>query len=456
MNDLPPSLFTRRPGRFRAAAALAALAATASAAQTATQTLSLAACEAYAVSNAYTLQRQRLATANSALDTVIAWQEFAPRVSARAGHWRAGGETRDSGALGLSQPLPFGLSAEAGGSADDDTAAWSVSLGKRLWGAGSWSGSMAAVRNSRLRGQVAANLEELARRDLVETVRRNYHDVIRKRQTLFSSRLRVEQARRNLQLAQAREEPLDIATAQVEVPQNEAQVLSGEREVLGAIDQLKETLGMDLETPLEIGETLPFATAAPDAAADIAWCLEHHESLVNRRLEIRAIRNDLARLREDVGPTVTLSGELAGSEDDGAGEPTEKRITLRAEWPVGTRAERSRLAIKLNELEDARLALRQEEIRLQRTVTDLARRLDELQRQVEIDHARMELMETRMRIYQDRWENGEIDIVEYIRSQNSVEDARVTLINDQMTYLDVLARYRNLTDRDRRQAARQP
>ena len=58
-----------------------------------------------------------------------------------------------------------------------------------------------------------------------------------------------------------------------------------------------------------------------------------------------------------------------------------------------------------------------------------------------------------MRIYQDRWENGEIDIVEYIRSQNSVEDARVTLINDQMTYLDVLARYHNLTGRDRRPAA---
>lgn len=454
MTDFFRSLCTCRVDGVRAAVAWVALVATVGTAQTTiTQTFSLAACEAYATTNAYALQHQRLATANSEFDTVIAWQEFAPRLNAQIGHFRADGKTIDSGSLGLSQPLPFGVSVGAGGSAtDDDDAAWSAAISKRLWGAGSWSGSMAAVWNSRLREQVAAHLEELTRRDLIEAVRRNYYDIIRKRQTLVSSRLRVQQARRNLELAQAREEPLDIATAQVEVPQSEAQVLSGEREVLSAIDLLKETLGMPLQTPFEIDETLPFATVTLDAAADVRWCLDHHESLVNRRLAIRAIRNDLTRLHEDVGPTVTLSGEVAGAENNGVDAPTEKRITLRAEWPVGNRAERSRLAIKRNELEDARLGLRQEEIRLQRIVIDLARRLDELKRQVAIDHARMDLMQTRMRIYQDRWENGEIDIVEYIRSQNSVEDARVTLINDQMNYLDVLARFRNLTDRDRRLA----
>lgn len=416
-----------------------------------TQTLSLAACETYAISNSYALQRQRLATANSALNTVIAWQAFAPNLSAQAGHTRLDDDTITSSRVGINQPLPFGLNAGAFTSAtDNDTSAWSAEVSKRLFGAESWAGSMSSIWNSQLREIIAANQEERVRRHLIETVRRNYHNVIRRRQTLVSSRLRVEQARRNLELAQAREEPLDIASAQVEVPQSEAQVLSGEREVLAAIDQLKETLGMPLETALETDAALLFDPVAIDVIADLKWCLESHESIADQRLTIRAIHNDLTRLREDIGPTITLAGSIAKAEA-GSDESTDKRLVLRAEWPVGSRAERSRLAIKQNELEDVRLALRQTEINLQRTVIDLARRIDELKRQVEIDHARMGLMETRMRIYQDRWENGEIDIVEFIRSQNSVEDARVTLINDQMNYFDVLAQYRNLTDLDRRQ-----
>ena len=41
----------------------------------------------------------------------------------------------------------------------------------------------------------------------------------------------------------------------------------------------------------------------------------------------------------------------------------------------------------------------------------------------------------------DRWENGEIDILEYIRSQNGLEDSRVQLINLKTSYMELLAEY---------------
>jgi outer membrane protein TolC len=282
---------------------------------------------------------------------------------------------------------------------------------------------------------------------LIRDVRQRYHDTIRTRQTLVSNRLRLEQARRNLQLATAREEPLDMATAQVEVPQAEAAVLRGERAVLTAMDRLKETLGMPLDEPLAVVDDLPFEPVTIDLAADLAWCLESHEEVLNQQIKIRMLRHELTRLIEDQWPDVTLSVRHSRPLEEGIEGEEEKRVTLRAEWALGGIASRSRAAIQRNAIEDARIELRQIRITLQREVTDLARRLDEARRQVGIGQARLSLSRTRARLYQDRWDNGEIDIIEYIRSQNEVEDSRVNLINEQMAYLDLLASYRALIAR---------
>ncbi len=77
MNNRPFPCHLPSLARAVAALTLAALGVSGLQAQS-VQRLSLAACEAYAVSNAYSLQRQRLTTANSALNTTIAWQAFAP------------------------------------------------------------------------------------------------------------------------------------------------------------------------------------------------------------------------------------------------------------------------------------------------------------------------------------------------------------------------------------------
>ena len=55
---------------------------------------------------------------------------------------------------------------------------------------------------------------------------------------------------------------------------------------------------------------------------------------------------------------------------------------------------------------------------------------------------RVALEAHRVALYADRWENGEIDILEYIRSQNDLENNKIQLINHKTTYMELLSEYR--------------
>ena len=46
-----------------------------------------------------------------------------------------------------------------------------------------------------------------------------------------------------------------------------------------------------------------------------------------------------------------------------------------------------------------------------------------------------------MDLYQDRWENGEIGILEYVRSQNELENAGTQLILQKTSHMELLAQY---------------
>lgn len=429
-----------------------------------TNVMTLKDCEAYASANSLGLWRQQLRNDSSRRQRWIAWEIFlAPRLSAQSNRSRLINpilESEDaikpdpvkSSTFGATHTLPLGFKLGVSATATDigtnDTVRWQAEVSKKVLGEGSWLGSMSSVWSSELGAKIATNNLELYHRNLTRDVRMRYHDTIRARQTLVSHRLRLEQARRNLQLAIAREEPLDMATAQVEVPQAEAAVLRGERAVLTALDQLKETMGMPLEEPLDVVDDLDFEAVAIYVNDDLEWCLQNHEDIRNQQLKIKILRHELRRLLEAQWPDVTVALRHSRPVTNGLEGDEEEVVSIRAEWALGGVAERSRVAIQKNSILDAQIELRQIIISLQRNVTDLARRLDEARRQVDVGQARLQLAHTRARLYQDRWDNGEIDIIEYIRSQNEAEDSRVNLINEQISYLDLLATYRAIIGRE--------
>lgn len=187
-----------------------------------------------------------------------------------------------------------------------------------------------------------------------------------------------------------------------------------------------------------------FATTDVDVEADIARSAETHEEVLNKRLDIKKLELQLPVLRSKVLPAVDLSVNAVnrdgGDESDARDWSYEARAS--ASWTLFSRGERASLRRLKNQLLDARIGL---DILLRdraTTTRSLARSLEEARRQVEIGRQGLELATRRATLYSDRWENGAIDILEYIRSQNDLEERRVSLVDLEINYLETLIDYR--------------
>ena len=60
---------------------------------------------------------------------------------------------------------------------------------------------------------------------------------------------------------------------------------------------------------------------------------------------------------------------------------------------------------------------------------------------VELQEERVKFSARRAELYGDRWQNGDIDILEYVRSQNDLQDSKIQVINYKTAYMDLLDQY---------------
>ena len=77
-----------------------------------------------------------------------------------------------------------------------------------------------------------------------------------------------------------------------------------------------------------------------------------------------------------------------------------------------------------------------------KTLRSLGRRLKEAQESIILQEKKIEVAKKSVALFKDKWESGEIDILEYIRSQNDLENAKVNLINQKTAYMELMAEYR--------------
>lgn len=406
--------------------------------------LDLEACVAYAFSNALDLAQERLKVENAELSTRIARQKFAPAVSGVAGYADDSSETPGSVTFRQELPASLALSATAGsadvGGADDDPY-YTVTLSKQLLGGGGYRESMLEIDNSLLDELIAGNRLSLFQRDLARRIVRQYYQLHRARQTQAIRERRLELSRTTLAHAIAREDPLDIANAQLEVPSNEAALIRAKRELENVIDGLKQLMGMPLGQPVDFVGELEYAPDEVRVEEDIERSAKGHEDVLNQRLLLRKLRNELPVRRARVLPEVALEATAARPPGDAADWGVEGRVS--ASWTLLERADRARVRLLENQISEARLDL--DLLLSDRAVSlrSLARRLDEARLQVEVGRQRLDVAARRAALYSDRWENGAIDILEYIRSQNDFEDGRVDLVDLEIAYLEILAEYRH-------------
>jgi outer membrane protein TolC len=430
-----------------ATTAFLAASAAAAAAQTTTNLLDLAGCEAYALARSPRLLQRNYDPLNQALRTDVARQRFAGSFGLQSSY-DPDGEQVD-GKVSWKQEVPGGIdvTASAGATQEesgDTSRSYTLGVSKRVLGGGSLGWSRTEVRNAELEESAVGLRLARFRRELVADVRKAYYQVLRNRLTLSARERQLDSARRNLQSALAREEPLDIATAQIEVPASEAAVLRARRAVLTSLDALRELIGMPLEQVLDIPDEQVYRPQTVNPAADLAASLAMHEDIRALGIRLAQLTNEVESLREEAAPGLVLGTEVGLRDADDTERDWSSRFTVGLDWTPGLRAARAQVRLKEYALDDARLELEIARRRLQTTIDDLARRLDEALAQVDISARRLDVAGRRAKLYEDRWQNGEIDILEYVRSQNDLEDNRVGVIDAQIGYLETLADYRAL------------
>ena len=123
-------------------------------------------------------------------------------------------------------------------------------------------------------------------------------------------------------------------------------------------------------------------------------------------------------------------------------DETEHSIDLSLSWDLGVRARHAQYGRVENDIRAKVLQIRILEQEKAKKIRDLVRRLDEALKLIRLQEARVKLGIRRVELYLDRWEIGEIDILEYIRSQDSLENSRIELINHKTTYMELLGEYK--------------
>jgi outer membrane protein TolC len=317
---------------------------------------------------------------------------------------------------------------------------YALNLSKTLLGGGSLLEGRLPLERAWIQRAKEANGLSLEQRRLYLDVTRTYYSIVRNKLTLHLRQLQLQRAERNLEHAEVKEDPLDIATAKLRIPESELDVIRARRAIANGLLDLSLTIGMPVGQPMSVDTQLVYQVRAINLKQDLANALENHETILNARLDLELdhMEAKVARTRR----LPELRAEVSMQEDDlSSSDSRDVRADLVLEWPWMDRRDRAEYRQREYDLQRSELSLFEAQQSVEQQIKSQAARVIETERSVVLQGQRVTVLEQQFRLYQDRWENGEINILEYIRSQNDLENARVQWITEQTQYLELRAEY---------------
>lgn len=419
----------------------------------ATESWDLEGCIAYGMTHATVLQEARLMVADRAASIAQARARFDPTVSLGADRDLDAGTQNTRLRLVQELPAGFAIDARAQGidrqtdGAQEEALSYHIALTKSLLDGGSYAASMQGIDEARIDEAIARNEEALQRRLLQRDICRDFYLLIRRLRTRDIASRRVETARRNLELARERDRLIDITNAEIQVASASDALLSAEFAISEARDQLKRRIGLSVTGSLSIDPRIADDLEAPAQAVedDIAYALSHYEGFLNRLLELRRLALRVRIASAGRLPELTLSagiGQEAEARDYQPRDEIETTLGLDFTWPLGERRDRARWLRATIAEERAQLQLADAREDKRRELRQLARDLEEAYARIELAEQRLAARGRLVELYQDRYDNGEIDILELVRSQDEHEGAKVALLDARLNYLSRRADYR--------------
>ena len=404
---------------------------------------------AYALKNSYDIKSAEIELQDRAHFSAIARAQFDPQLDVNSGADSHIDSVSHS--VKLSQELPAGFNTSVTGihnrNNDDATDSTNLAfrLSKQILGGGSLNSSLRAIRDAHTNELIEFNNLKRDKRALTRDFMNAFYDLIKDTKALGISERRLTISKRNLEMALEREDPMDIVSAKVQVPNDELKVYRQRFLVKNAIDRLKVLMGLAPNKELQIETNFEFQLTEPDSGNDIKYALQNSEDFLNLKLSKIKIIRELELRHEQMRPDLSLS-LLHNIADE-----TDQNINLRGNeetvlgldltWTIGNRREKAQLALAQNEI-------RQNEISQKMLYNDKFRSLRLLERAMEegalsitTKEEEIKLNELRVELFKDRWESGKMGILEYLRSQNDLENSRIELNNLKTNYMESLQDY---------------
>ena len=403
-------------------------------------------CIDYALEHSPTLAKQRLTVHNQELQTIIEEARFAFMLT--AGETRSVHAKTDQANVRLSKEFSYGFSVASWMNATREDGKgvtsnyFAVQISKTLLGGGSRLAATYGWKASMLNELEELNTFNRLERKLIQDIRIAYYEVILAQQSLLVRQRALENAKRTLQTTREREKPLDILTAEVKVPEYELSVNTARRTIRNGLDSLKELMGMPLDAPFQIQGEFDFKVKERNLEEDLQFARANLETFLNNRLEKQKLEWQLEVYDERTLPNVSVSAThykyLDGAPNAGS---EEQQFSINLSWELGRRSDKARLEMQRNRLEINQHDYFILDQSLTNSLTSYHRRLLESAAAVELQEKLCEVQRRKAELYKDKWENGEIDILEVVRTQSDLEDALVALINKKISYLELLANY---------------
>jgi outer membrane protein TolC len=403
----------------------------------------------YAIKNSLEIKKTEISLQDRGHFSSIARAEFDPTIDANS----VSDTHFDSvvHSVKLSQDLPAGFSTSVTGAHTrnnedaTDSTGMAFRLSKQILGGGSLNASLRNIRDAYTNELIDFNNLKRDKRRLTKDFMDAFYDLIKDTKALSISERRLEISKRNLEMAIERDDPMDIVSAKVQVPNDELKVISSRFLAKSALDRLKVLMGLSPSTSFKIDTDFEFALSQPDSSNDIKYAQENSEDFLNLALTKIKIIRELELRKEQILPSVSLSASHFLTDE------TDQNVNLRGDeetvvgvdltWTIGNRREKAQLAIAQNEI-------RQNDIDQRILYNDKFRSLRLLERamlersiSIKTKESEIELNILRVALFKDRWESGKMGILEYLRSQNDLENSRIELNNLKTSYMSNLQAY---------------
>ena len=460
----------------------------------------------YAVLNNLGLKISRLNDRGADINVRVAWSIYYPEFNVGIDHAnsrRSGDDSTPNGRTtvsgGFTQRSPWGTSldfamSESRTRLSTDTASGNVGATVRqpLWKGFGTDVGLADIRTARINRLISRGTLELDTQQLIFQVRRAYANIIRAIQNRAVNRQAVRSAKTFLELSAAREQAgqvtkLDVFNADVQLRGRELDLITTERELENAFDQLKILMDVDLaeiirvDAPIvDFGEQRTDANTIRSLQSDektgtvmlvttqdgkvvgkpvilyqathfdeptiLKEALENRIDLLNSRRSLAIQKLQTLLAKDGLGHQIDLVGSFNRSnagrsvlEGDNGQEVNNWSVGVNASIPWGKIRDRAGYERALLDLQRAEIELKRTRTDVQADVRDIMRGLRQLEKGLLIEGQRVEQAKRSVEAAQISFDRGLKDSFDVIRAEDDLLRAKTQFINRKLDYVVQLA-----------------